>query len=39
MTEVRAGENATPANVVKAYKEVICGKTKKQPTQNAQNHE
>ena len=29
MHEVRAGENATPANVVKAYKEVILGKMKK----------
>ena len=29
MHEVRAGENATLANVVKAYKEVILGKSKK----------
>lgn len=29
MHEVRAGENATPANVVKAYNEVILGKKKK----------
>lgn len=28
MHEVRAGENATPENIVKAYREVICGKTK-----------
>ena len=27
--EVRAGVNATPENVVKAYKEVILGKMKK----------
>ena len=29
MHEVRAGVNATPENVVKAYKEVILGKMKK----------
>ena len=29
MREVRAGVNATPENVVKAYKEVILGKMKK----------